>query len=440
MRHPLRISIGLLCSVAFLPAAFACSCLQRSPEEHYQDASVAFVGTVQDVIKSPSIGRVDAHFHIQELWKGINGDELWLSTSDSSASCGIDFVRGKTYTVLASRDGDGTVRTTLCSGTEEYLSSSTLMKYLRSLHPSSSSRSSSSRSSSSSSNLQCAPYVCPSGKTYPACTADGHPIYYFAYPCQFDSGNIFTDVPETHRYYDAIKFVQEEGIVSGYSDGSFHPNDAINRAEFTKIIIGARYGSDLVRTCNTRAMSFLKDVDPSAWYAQSLCVAVLNQVIGGYPDGTFRPEKPVNFAEAAKIFAATFNLPQLLIYYPEWWQGPIQALTSMNILPPTYSEPSQRVTRGELAFMIKAALLRDGFASSRSSRSSSSHSAVAKDGCKIGGCSAQLCVEQYDDGISTCEWSPAYACYQSGTCERQPNGQCAWTQTHALTQCLHNSR
>ncbi len=426
-----RLSIFFAGSCAVIPVAFACSCINASPEQLYKNAQIVFVGTAMEQVASPSISRVDVHFHITATWKGFAGDELWLSTSDSTGACGVIFQTGRMYIVLASKDSDGILRTTQCSGTQEFSPTSTLTKYLQSLQ---------STSSSTASSPVCAPLVCPSGKTYPACTADGHPIYYFAYPCQFDSGNIFTDVPETHRYYDAIKFVQEEGIVSGYSDGSFHPNDAMNRAEFTKIIIGAKFSAQAANTCDPHYFGSFTDTDPSAWYAKPLCLAAQHQIISGYPDGTFRPEKPVNFAEAAKIFAATFNLPQLLIYYPEWWQGPIQTLTSMNILPPTYSEPSQRVTRGELAFMIKAALLRDGFASSRSSRSSSSHSAVAKGGCKIGGCSAQLCVEQYDDGISTCEWSPAYACYQSAVCERQPNGQCAWTQTHALTQCLHNSR
>ena len=56
--------------------------------------------------------------------------------------------------------------------------------------------------------------------------------------------------------------------------------------------------------------------------------------------------------------------------------------------------------------------------------------------CVPGGCSSQLCVEQGQEAISTCEWRPEYACYRTATCERQANGQCGWTQTPALQQCL----
>jgi|CXWL01.1.fsa_nt_gi hypothetical protein len=58
-----------------------------------------------------------------------------------------------------------------------------------------------------------------------------------------------------------------------------------------------------------------------------------------------------------------------------------------------------------------------------------------KDGCHIGGCSAQLCTEQ-PDMMSTCEYRAEYACYQTAECKRQTSGQCGWTQTSELHACL----
>lgn len=58
-------------------------------------------------------------------------------------------------------------------------------------------------------------------------------------------------------------------------------------------------------------------------------------------------------------------------------------------------------------------------------------------GCKIGGCSSQLCVEEDSENtMSTCEWTEAYACYRTATCEKQPSGSCGWTETTELKQCL----
>lgn len=63
---------------------------------------------------------------------------------------------------------------------------------------------------------------------------------------------------------------------------------------------------------------------------------------------------------------------------------------------------------------------------------------IVKDGCMVGGCSAQLCGEAsaIDGLVSTCEYRAQYACYQVATCERQTDGMCGWTKTSELGQCL----
>lgn len=57
-------------------------------------------------------------------------------------------------------------------------------------------------------------------------------------------------------------------------------------------------------------------------------------------------------------------------------------------------------------------------------------------GCVRAGCSDHLCVEEGVDIASTCEWRPVYQCYQQATCERQLNGQCGFTPTAELVECL----
>ena len=57
-------------------------------------------------------------------------------------------------------------------------------------------------------------------------------------------------------------------------------------------------------------------------------------------------------------------------------------------------------------------------------------------GCVRGGCSGQLCLEEGVDYTSTCEWRDVYACYQAAECARQQNGQCGFTPTYELVQCL----
>jgi alpha-tubulin suppressor-like RCC1 family protein len=49
----------------------------------------------------------------------------------------------------------------------------------------------------------------------------------------------FTDVAPSHPYYEAITGLGARGIVSGYSDHTFHPNDPVLRKQFAKMIVGA---------------------------------------------------------------------------------------------------------------------------------------------------------------------------------------------------------
>ena len=71
------------------------------------------------------------------------------------------------------------------------------------------------------------------------------------------------------------------------------------------------------------------------------------------------------------------------------------------------------------------------------SGSGGNESGLAKDQpCYVGGCSGQLCGDNRENLVSTCEWREAYGCYRGAACERQVNGQCGWTITASLASCL----
>ncbi len=49
----------------------------------------------------------------------------------------------------------------------------------------------------------------------------------------------FSDVPPTHRFYTAIMDLASRGIISGYTDHTFGPDDAVIRQQFAKMVVGA---------------------------------------------------------------------------------------------------------------------------------------------------------------------------------------------------------
>ncbi len=166
----------------------------------------------------------------------------------------------------------------------------------------------------------------------------------------------FTDVKSSHTNYTAIDYVQNESIVSGYPDGSFKPDQTINRAEFTKIIINAQYGSGEINNCleenlqGSWSYAFFPDVPRDAWFAKYICVAYQNGIIAGYPDGTFGPANNINFAEASKIIVNTFGYT--VKTDPVWYKPFVQSLSDKKAIPPSIFELDAVLERGEMAEMI----------------------------------------------------------------------------------------
>ncbi len=114
----------------------------------------------------------------------------------------------------------------------------------------------------------------------------------------------FSDVKNAHPNYTAIEYLQTDGTLQGYEDGTFRPQNSVNRAEFLKIIIaGSNLPTDIENTTP------FTDVNHEAWYGPYVKKAFHEGWISGYGDGTFRPEQTINKVEALKITAKAQNWP-----------------------------------------------------------------------------------------------------------------------------------
>src|SRR3990172_2507854 len=108
---------------------------------------------------------------------------------------------------------------------------------------------------------------------------------------------VYSDCPETfsdildHSYGEAIYYVKTNSIVSGYPDGTYKPDNKINRAEFTKIIMETIFG-----TPEEPEFDCFPDVPKKEWHAKYICEALKRKIIEGYPDGSFKPTNTINFA------------------------------------------------------------------------------------------------------------------------------------------------
>ncbi len=100
-----------------------------------------------------------------------------------------------------------------------------------------------------------------------------------------------------HWAEDVIEKAASEGIVNGYEDNSFRPNNSITRAEFVAML----YNSGLASTEYPEMLREFADVDYSEWYAKYLMWAVGNGIINGYDDNTFRGNNVITRQEMAVV-------------------------------------------------------------------------------------------------------------------------------------------
>lgn len=172
----------------------------------------------------------------------------------------------------------------------------------------------------------------------------------------------FWDVPESSTYYDAVENLADRGIVRGYDDASFRPQNRINRAEFTKIVIGSVAGKGELDGCLVNAKAAGKyplflDVKDGDWFFPFVCVAKMRGVVTGYGDGSFRPGAEINFVEAAKIVIKTLRPPTVHAPSPDapdaiWYRPFVLALEEWDAIPMTIESLTHVMTRGEMAEIL----------------------------------------------------------------------------------------
>ncbi len=103
----------------------------------------------------------------------------------------------------------------------------------------------------------------------------------------------FTDVSEGDWYYEAVRFVQEQGLMNGIGNGNFAPNAQLSRAQLAQILFNkeGRPGVNYLLT--------FSDVAGEAWYTEAVRWAASQGIVGGYGNGTFGPNDPITREQLA---------------------------------------------------------------------------------------------------------------------------------------------
>lgn len=165
----------------------------------------------------------------------------------------------------------------------------------------------------------------------------------------------YTDIG-SHWCGEYVRHLSEKGIISGYDDGTFKPDKAVTRAEFTKLVVSA-LGFKIEGDCD------FSDVSKDSWYYGYISTGVKNGLVNGY-ENQFKAEELILRQEAAAIIFRAIGTGEAgdltsLSYkdaadIADYAQEAVAVLTEKGLLSGDgeYFSPRKSTTRAEAAAMI----------------------------------------------------------------------------------------
>jgi hypothetical protein len=124
------------------------------------------------------------------------------------------------------------------------------------------------------------------------------------WPINITGGPHFNDVPTANPFYPFIETAFHAGIISGYADGTFRWGNNVTRAQLAKIVVGAR-GWPI----DTQGGPHFTDVAVAHPFYTFVETAYHHGVISGYADGTFQPGNNATRGQISKIIYSAITRP-----------------------------------------------------------------------------------------------------------------------------------
>ncbi len=158
----------------------------------------------------------------------------------------------------------------------------------------------------------------------------------------------FSDI-ENSWYQSSIIQLKNDGIVNGFDDGNFHPNNNITRAEILAIILN----SSKTEIKENIGGSCFPDLQKDWWYIKYICHAHKNDITHGYSDGTFRPNGNVSVLEVLALTMKTFDIevPEIKTW-EQWYDRYIEFAHENKIIPKNAYTINTQAKRGQATQII----------------------------------------------------------------------------------------
>ncbi len=166
----------------------------------------------------------------------------------------------------------------------------------------------------------------------------------------------FNDVGTNSEVGNAITQLSNLGIINGYGDGNFYPDETLTRAQFAKIAVHMLGEEREALMLQSNAV--FSDVKSNHWANGYVNHIAEKGIINGYPDGTFGADETLNYAQALTILVRLLGYDGEDVGY-KWPDGFVSLAESLGITKNMSFNKYEGVTRGNAAYMIYNTLLAD---------------------------------------------------------------------------------
>ena len=154
------------------------------------------------------------------------------------------------------------------------------------------------------------------------------------------------------------------GYIIGYEDGTIRPDASITRAEVATIFF--RLLTDEARDKFWTETNSYTDVAPTAWYNNAVSTLSRMGILGGYEDGTFRPNASITRAEFAKIAVSFFEYEDISaeniftdVAAGSWYENFVAVAAKLGLIEGyagNVYRPNESITRSEACTIINRTL------------------------------------------------------------------------------------
>lgn len=166
----------------------------------------------------------------------------------------------------------------------------------------------------------------------------------------FASASSLKDITGT-KYEAAVDALMELGVVNGYPDGTYLPNNVVTRAELAKLLVTA-YGLEQAAEVAKGATPF-SDVGADHWAAGYINVSADYKFVNGYPDGTFGPDKTVTYAEAITMALRVLGYANEIDAKGTWPTNYIAKAQDLKLMRDMeYKSYNDGAQRGNVALLV----------------------------------------------------------------------------------------